>query len=163
MESNGVPLTPEQARAALADTDRVRLSATALTATPWPTWFFITLTLYTAALPVTLGGIMADRDWLLPRPAWMATMLAITALYAALFSVAAKAWRDRTGVALRMDVLPKRATLPLVIGLPLLLVGGPYAFHATGQPVWLIAASLIGAAVSVGFHLTFVRLHRRTA
>ncbi|MFC8084388.1 hypothetical protein [Streptomyces sp. NPDC057340] len=163
MESNGVPLTPEQARAALADTERVRVSTTALTATPWPTWFLITLTLYAAALPITLGGIVADRYWLLPRPAWMATMLAITALYAALFSVAAKAWREKTGVALRMDVLPKRATLPLVVGLPLLLVGGPYAFRATGEPGWLVAASLIGAAVSVGFHLTFVRLHRRTA
>ncbi|MFE2461585.1 hypothetical protein [Streptomyces sp. NPDC059402] len=163
METNGVPLTPEQARAALADTERVRASATALTATPWPTWFFITLTLYTAALPITLGGIMADDDWLLPRPAWMATLLAITALYAALLSVATKAWRDKTGVALRLDVLPKRATLPLMIGLPLLLVGGPYAFSATGQPAWLIAASLLGAAVSVGFHLAFVRLHWRTA
>ncbi|MFE5601583.1 hypothetical protein ACFQ8O_20620 [Streptomyces coelicoflavus] len=163
METNGVPLTPEQARAALTDTERVRVSATALTATPWPTWFFITLTLYVVALPITLGGITADRDWLLPRPAWMAAMLAITALYAALFAVAAKAWRDRTGVALRMDVLPKRATLPLMVGLPLLLVGGPLAFRATGQPAWLFATSLLGAAVSAGFHLTFVRLHRRTS
>ncbi|MFD8426361.1 hypothetical protein [Streptomyces coelicoflavus] len=163
METNGVPLTPEQARAALTDTERVRISATALTATPWPTWFFITLTLYVVALPITLGGITADRDWLLPRPAWMAAMLAITALYAALFAVAAKAWRDKTGVALRMDVLPKRATLPLMVGLPLLLVGGPLVFRATGQPAWLFATSLLGAAVSVGFHLTFVRLHRRTA
>ncbi|MEV0125799.1 hypothetical protein AB0I16_30350 [Streptomyces sp. NPDC050703] len=163
METNGVSLTSEQARAALADTDRVRVSATALSATPWPTWFFITLTLYTAALPIIFGGLMADRDWLLPRPAWMATMLTITALYAALFSIAAKAWRDKTGVALRLDVLPKRATLPLMVGMPLLLVGGPYAFRATGQPAWLIAATLLGAAVSVGFHLTFVRLHRRTA
>ncbi|MGW5086781.1 hypothetical protein [Streptomyces sp. 067-1] len=163
METNGVPLTPEQARAALTDTERVRVSATALTATPWPTWFFITLTLYVVALPITLGGITADRDWLLPRPAWMAAMLAITALYAALFAVAAKAWRDKTGVALRMDVLPKRATLPLMVGLPLLLVGGPLVFRATGQPAWLFATSLLGAAVSVGFHLTFVRLHRRTA
>lgn len=90
-------------------------------------------------------------------------MLAITALYAALFTVATKAWRDKTGVALRMDVLPKRATLPLMVGLPLLLVGGPLVFRATGQPAWLIASSLLGAAASVGFHLTFVRLHRRTA
>ncbi|MEU7212555.1 hypothetical protein AB0B06_29550 [Streptomyces sp. NPDC044989] len=163
METNGAPLTPEQARAALADTERVRASATALTATPWPTWFFITLTLYVAVLPIVLGGVMTDGDWLLPRPAWMATLLAITALYAALLSVATKAWRDRTGVALRLDVLPKRATLPLMIGLPLLLVGGPYAFGATGRPAWLIATSLLGAAVSVGFHLAFVRLHRRTA
>ncbi|MEW1999746.1 hypothetical protein ACFWFH_05800 [Streptomyces coelicoflavus] len=163
METNGVPLTPEQARAALTDTERVRVSAAALTATPWPTWFFITLTLYVVALPITLGGITADRDWLLPRPAWMAAMLVITGLYAALFAIAAKAWRDKTGVALRMDVLPKRATLPLMVGLPLLLVGGPLAFRATGQPAWLIASSLLGAAASVGFHLTFVRLHRRTA
>ncbi|MFA3876701.1 hypothetical protein ABS735_23915 [Streptomyces sp. MMCC 100] len=163
METNGVPLTPEQARAALADTDRVRASATALTATPWPTWFFIALTLYVAALPITVAGILADGRWLLPRPAWMGTMLAITALYAALLAVATKSWRDKTGVALRMDVLPKRATVPLMVGLPLLLVGGPLAFRATGQPAWLIAASLIGAAVSVGFHLTFARLHRRNA
>ncbi len=163
METNGVPLTPEQARAALADTERVRASATALTATPWPTWFFVTLTLYVAVLPIVLGGVMTDGDWLLPRPARMATLLTITALYAALLSVATKAWRDRTGVALRLDVLPKRATLPLMIGLPLLLVGGPYAFGATGRPAWLIATSLLGAAVSVGFHLAFVRLHRRTA
>ncbi|MEV8129261.1 hypothetical protein AB0P07_35455 [Streptomyces sp. NPDC085944] len=163
METNGVPLTPEQARAALADTERVRASATALTATPWPTWFFVTLTLYVAVLPIVLGGVMTDDDWLLPHPAWMATLLAITALYAALLSVATKAWRDKTGVALRLDVLPKRATLPLMIGLPLLLVGGPYAFGVTGRPAWLIATSLLGAAVSVGFHLAFVRLHRRTA
>ncbi|MFJ6075128.1 hypothetical protein ACIQFU_30620 [Streptomyces sp. NPDC093065] len=163
METNEAPLTPEQARAALADTDRVRASAAALTATPWPTWFFITLTLYTAVLPIILAGIITDRDWLLPRPAWMATMLAITALYAALLAVATKSWRDKTGVALRLDVLPKRATVPLVVGLPLLLVGGPFAFSATDQPAWLIASSLLGAAASAGFHLTFVRLHRRTA
>jgi hypothetical protein len=163
METDGAPLTPEQARAALADTDRVRASATALAATPWPTWFFITLTLYVAVLPVTVGGIVADPDWLLPRPAWMAVMLAATALYAALLAVASKSWRERTGVALRLDVLPKRATVPLAVGLPLLLVAGPYAFHATGRAAWLIASSLIGAAVSVGFHLAFVRLHRRPA
>ncbi|MFE1072292.1 hypothetical protein ACFW5W_13820 [Streptomyces sp. NPDC058783] len=51
METNGAPVTPEQARAALADTERVRASATALSATPWPTWFFVTLTLYVAVLP----------------------------------------------------------------------------------------------------------------
>ncbi|MFD7466584.1 hypothetical protein [Streptomyces tendae] len=163
MESNGVSLTPEQARAVLADTERVRVSAVALSATPWPTWFFITLTLYIAALPITLGGVMADRDWLLPRPAWMAVMLTLIAAYGALFAVAARSWRNKTGVALRLDVLPKRATVPLAVGLPLLLLGASFAFRATEQPVWLIAASLIGAAVSVGFHLTFVRLHRRAA
>ncbi|WP_399886341.1 hypothetical protein ACGH7X_17865 [Streptomyces sp. BBFR51] len=162
METNGVRLTPEQARAALADTERVRVSAAALSATPWPNWFFITLTLYLAALPIPLGGVIADRDWLLPRPAWMAIMLALIAAYGALFAVAAKAWRNKTGVALRLDVLPKRATVPLTLGLPLLLVGALFAFRATGRPLWLIAASLLGAAVSVGFHLAFVRLHRRT-
>lgn len=141
METHGVRLTPEQARAALADTERVRASAAALTATPWPTWFFITLTLYVAVLPFTLAGVVTDRYWLLPRPAWMAVMVTITATYAALLAVATKTWRDRTGVALRLDVLPKRATLPLLIGLPLLLVGAPLAFRATGQPAWLIAAS----------------------
>ncbi|MFJ8537165.1 hypothetical protein [Streptomyces sp. NPDC093591] len=163
METNGVRLTPEQARSALADTEHIRASAAALSATPWPNWFFITLTLYVAALPITYGGAMADPDWLLPGPVWMGIMLATTAVYGALFAVAAKAWRDKTGVALRFDVLPKRATVPLAVGLPVLLVGAAFAFRVTGWPVWLIAASLIGAAVSVGFHLAFVRLHRKTA
>ncbi|WP_405586264.1 hypothetical protein [Streptomyces sp. NBC_01092] len=162
METHGVRLTPGQAHAALADTEHIRASAAALSATPWPNWFFITLTLYIAALPITYGGVMADSDWLLPRPAWMAIMLTSTAVYLALFAVAAKAWRDRTGVALRLDVLPKRATVPLAVGLPVLLVAAVLAFRVTGRPVWLIAASLIGAAVSVGFHLAFVRLHRKT-
>ncbi|MFI2507711.1 hypothetical protein [Streptomyces sp. NPDC018972] len=161
METHEVRLTPEQARSALADTERVRASATALSATPWPNWFFITLTLYVAAFPIVYGGVMADSDWLLPRPAWTGVMVAITAVFGTLFAVAAKAWRGRTGVALRWDVLPKRATVPLMGGLPLLLVGMPIAFRVTGRPVWLIAASLTGAAVSVGFHLAFVRLHRR--
>ncbi|WP_411092639.1 hypothetical protein [Streptomyces sp. 049-1] len=163
METNGVPLTPEGARAALADAEHIRASATALSATPWPTWFFVTLTLYIAALPIVYGGITADSDWLLPRPVWIGIMLTITAVYGALFAVAAKAWRTQTGVALRLDVLPKRATVPLVIGLPVLLVGAALAFRATGQPVWLIAASLAGATASAGFHLAFVRLHRKSA
>ncbi|MGP3985854.1 hypothetical protein [Streptomyces sp. 3N207] len=163
METNGVQLTPEQARSALADTEHVRASAAALSATPWPNWFFITLTLYLAALPITYGGVMADSEWLLPHPAWMGIMLAITAVFMALFAVAAKTWRHKTGVALRLDVLPKRATVPLQVGLPVLLVGAAFAFRVTGWPVWLIAASLISAAVSVGFHLAFVRLHRKTA
>ncbi|MER5443435.1 hypothetical protein [Streptomyces sp. NPDC002790] len=163
METNGVRLTPEQARSVLADTEHIRASAAALSATPWPTWFFITLTLYLVALPITYGGVIADSDWLLPRPAWIGIMLAITAVFGVLFAVAAKAWRNKTGVALRLDVLPKRATVPLGVGLPALVVGAVLAFRVTGWPVWLIAASLIGAAVSVGFHLAFVRLHRKTA
>jgi hypothetical protein len=106
---------------------------------------------------------MADSDWLLPRPAWMGIMLAITAVHGALFAVAAKAWRNKTGVALRFDVLPKQATVPLAVGLPVLLVGTAFAFRVTGWPAWLIAASLINAAASVGFHRAFVRLHRKTA
>lgn len=156
-------MTPEQARSALADTEHVRASAAALSATPWPTWFFIALTLYIAALPITYAGVLADSDWLLPHPAWLGIMLAITAVFGALFAVASKAWRDKTGVALRWDVLPKRATVPLAVGLPTLLVGSAFAFRLTEWPVWPIAASLIGAGVSVGFHLTFVRLHRKAA
>ncbi|AMW15037.1 hypothetical protein A4E84_39635 [Streptomyces qaidamensis] len=163
METHGVRLTPEQARSALSDTERIRASAATLSATPWPTWFFITLTLYVAALPITYGGVMAEPDWLLPGPAWVGIMLVITAVYGALFAVAAKSWRNKTGVALRLDVLPKRATVPLAVGLPVLLVGAAFAFRVTGWPVWLVAASLIGVAVSVGFHLAFVRLHGKTA
>jgi hypothetical protein len=163
METNGVRLTPEQARSALADTEHIRASAAALSATPWPNWFFITLTLYAAALPIAYGGMMADSEWLLPGPAWMGIMLVITAVFGALFAVAAKSWRNKTGVALRFDVLPKRATVPLAVGLPVLLLGAAFAFRVTGWPVWLIAASLISAAVNVGFHLAFVRLHRKTA
>ncbi|QIJ63776.1 hypothetical protein [Streptomyces sp. JB150] len=162
METHGARLTPEQARAALADTKHIRASIAPLSATPWPKWFFLTLTVYVAAFPIMYGGALADTDWLLPRPAWMAITLTSTAVFVALFAVAAKAWRDRTGVALRFDVLPKRATVPLSVGLPVLLVGSAFAFRVTGRPVWLIAASLIGAAVSVGFHLAFVRLHRKT-
>ncbi|MFD0267843.1 hypothetical protein ACFVGY_14850 [Streptomyces sp. NPDC127106] len=163
METNGVALTPEQARSALADTEHVRASAAALAATPWPNWFFITLTLYAAAFPFVFGGATADSDWLMPPPAWLGVAVGITALYWALFVVAARAWRDKTGVALRFDVLPKRATVPLVAGLPVVLVGAVYAFRLTGRPAWLIAASLISTAASVGFHLAFVRLHRKAA
>ncbi|MEU6617590.1 hypothetical protein [Streptomyces parvus] len=147
----------------MADAERIRASAAALSATPWPNWFFATLTLYLAALPVAYGGVVADEDWLLPRPAWTGIMVAITALYVALLAVAAKAWREKTGVALRLDVLPKRATRPLAVGLPVVLVGAAFAFRFTGWPGWLFAASLIGAAASVGFHLAFVRLHRASA
>ncbi|MEU2759755.1 MULTISPECIES: hypothetical protein [unclassified Streptomyces] len=163
METNGGRPTPEQAHSALADTEHIRASAAALSATPWPRWFFAALTLYIAALPIVSGGVMADEAWLLPSPAWMGIMVAITAVYGVLFSVAARTWREKTGVALRLDVLPKRATVPLMAGLPVVLVGAAFAFRATGSAAWLIAASLIGAATSVGFHLAFVRLHRASA
>ncbi|MFJ9598642.1 hypothetical protein [Streptomyces althioticus] len=163
METHGAPLDPSEARSALADVERVRASALALSATPWPTWFLLTLTVYIAALPITFGGVLADRDWLLPRSGWLAIMLGVIVVYLALLAVAARSWRAKTGVALRLDVLPKRATVPFMAGLPVLLLGAPVVFRYTGRPEWLFAASLTGAAVSVGFHLAFVRLHRRAA
>ncbi|MFC8695819.1 hypothetical protein [Streptomyces parvus] len=163
METNGGRPTPEQAQSALAEAEQIQASAAVLSATPWPNWFFATLTLYIAVVPIVYGGLMADEDWLLPSPAWTGIMLAITALYLALFALAAKTWREKTGVALRLDVLPKRATVPLAVGLPSVLVGSAFAFRFTGSPVWLFAASAIGAAASIGFHLAFVRLHRASA
>ncbi|KUM93024.1 hypothetical protein AQI88_28270 [Streptomyces cellostaticus] len=165
MESNGdvIRPTPQQARAALAELEHVQASTAALSATPWPRWFAVVLTLYIAAIPPVLGGMTASPQWLLPRLAWTAIMVMATTGYSALFAVAAARWREKTGVALRLDVLPKRATLPLAIGLPALLVGPAVAFRGTGQPVWLFAASGIGAAVSVAVHLVFVRLHRQTS
>lgn len=155
--------TPDQARAALADTDHVRASVAALSATPWPLWFVATITAMLVVLPITLGGALAKPDWLMPRWAWVVTMLAIEAVFFAFFAVAARSWRARTGVALRLDVLPKRATVPALIGLPLLVVGSGYAFRYTGQPLWLFGAAAVGAAVSIGFHLWFVRLHRKAS
>ncbi|MEU9118747.1 hypothetical protein AB0C96_02600 [Streptomyces sp. NPDC048506] len=161
MESNAVRPTPQQARAALAELEHVQASTAALSATPWPRWFAVALTLYIAAIPLVFGGMTASPEWLLPKLAWTAIMVIATAGYLALFAFAAADWRKKTGVALRLDVLPKRATLPLMIGLPTLLVGPAVAFRSTGQPVWLFAASGIGAAVSIAFHLAFVRLHRQ--
>ncbi|MER5478348.1 hypothetical protein ABT026_15435 [Streptomyces sp. NPDC002734] len=160
METEGGRPTPEQARAALAAVEHLRASGAALSATPWPTWFFVALTLYIGVLPICVGGAVADREWLLPRPAWLGLTVAVIAVQAALQAVASKAWRERTGVALRLDVLPKSAVVPIVVGLPVLMVGAPVVFRGTGRPEWLIAASLIGVAVSVGCHLAFVRLHR---
>ncbi|WP_128379644.1 hypothetical protein [Streptomyces cavernae] len=155
--------TPDQARAALADADRVRASTAALSATPWPIWFATVLTAYLAAFPFVYGGVVAEGSWLLPRWAWVTALLVTTAAFWALFSVAAHSWKQRTGVALRFDVLPRRATVPLMAGLPAVLVGSALAFRATGQAWLLVAASAVAAAVSVGFHLAFVRLHRKTS
>ncbi|ANP49149.1 hypothetical protein J2Z21_002249 [Streptomyces griseochromogenes] len=165
MESNGAVIrpTPQEARAALAELERVQASAAALSATPWPRWFAVVLTLYIAAIPPVFGGMTASPQWLLPKLAWTAIMVVATTGYSALFAVAAAGWREKTGVALRLDVLPKKVTLPLMIGLPALLAGSVLAFRGTGQSVWLFAASVVGAAVSVGFHLVFVRLHRQTS
>ncbi len=157
------PPTPDEARAALAEAARIRASATALSATPWPTWFATVLTAYIAAFPITYGGMLSDERWLLPRAAWVAVLLIITVAYLALLTVAARSWKQRTGVALRFDVLPRRATVPLSIGMPVLLVGPAWVFRATGQAWWLAAASAAAAAVSVGFHLAFVRLHRKAS
>jgi hypothetical protein len=163
METDEARPTPEQARAALAAAERVRASTEALSATPWPTWFFVSLTCYIAAIPICVGGAVADTEWLLPRLAWMGALVAIIAVHGGLQAVAARAWRDRTGVALRVDVLPRGAVIPIAAGLPVLVVGASIAFRVTGRPVWLIAASLTGVAVSVGCHLAFVRLHRNAA
>ncbi|MFE5211557.1 hypothetical protein [Streptomyces sp. NPDC056600] len=160
METNGGRSTPEQARAALAAVEQIRASGAALSATPWPTWFFAALTLYIGVLPICVGGAVADTEWILPRPAWLGVAVTVVAVQGALQAAAVKTWRERTGVALRLDVLPKRAVVAIVIGLPALMVGAPIAFRATGRPGWLIAASLIGVAVSVACHLAFVRLHR---
>lgn len=165
METNGDDVRPtsQQARAALAELEHVQASTAALSATPWPRWFAIVLTLYIAALPPVYGGTVASPQWLLPRPAWTVILVLTTAGYLALFAVAAANWRKKTGVALRLDVLPKRATLPLMIGLPALLAGAMVAFRGTGQSVWLFAASGIGAAGSIAFHLAFVHLHRKAS
>ncbi|XVQ07307.1 hypothetical protein ACQP1W_32465 [Spirillospora sp. CA-255316] len=165
METNGEAAlpTPEQARAALADTDHVRVSVAALSATPWPTWFVTTITAMLVVLPITFGGALAEPDWLMPQGAWLATMLATEVVYVVFFAIAARNWRAKTGVALRLDVLPKRATVPAFIGMPLLLLGSGYAFRHTGQPLWLFGAAAAGAALSIGFHLWFVRLHRKTS
>ncbi|WP_164540779.1 hypothetical protein [Streptomyces abyssomicinicus] len=163
METDRRRPTPEQARAALTAVEQIRATGAALSATPWPTWFFVALTLYIGVLPICVGGAVADGEWLLPRMVWMGVAVTVIAVQGALQAVATRAWRARTGVALRLDVLPKRAIVPIAVGLPVLMVGAPIVFRATGRPAWLIAASLIGAAVSVGCHLAFVRLHRKPA
>lgn len=165
METNGEATlpTPEQARAALAGTDHVRASVTALSATPWPTWFVAMITAMLVVLPITLGGMLAEPEWLMPQWAWVVTMLTTEAVFVAFFAIAARNWRAKTGVALRLDILPKRATVPAFIGMPLLVVGSGYAFRYTEQPLWLFGAAAAGAALSVGFHLWFVRLHRKAS
>lgn len=155
--------TPEQARAALADADEVRTSVAALSATPWPVWFVVAITAMFVVLPIALGGMLAEPDWLMPRSAWLVTMLATEVVFVALFAVAARNWRAKTGVALRLDVLPKWATVTAAAGLPLVVVGAAYAFRDTRQPLWLFGAVAVGVALSVGFHLWFVRLHGKAS
>ncbi|NBE52571.1 hypothetical protein, partial [Streptomyces boluensis] len=152
--------TPDEARAALADAARVQESTAARSATPWPVWFTAVITGYVALFPFAYGGMLRDEDWLLPNGVWTATFAVTTFAYLTLFAYAARAWRRRTGVALRFDVLPKSATVPVLIGLPLLLVGSAWLFRATGRPVWMCVASAVGVAVSLAAHFTFVRLHR---
>lgn len=165
METNGEAIrpTPAQARAALSDAERVRASVTALSATPWPSWFVVTITGTLVALPLCLGGFLADPEWLMPQWAWLVAMLVTEAVFFAFFAVAAAKWRAKTGVALRYDILPKRATVPVIAGLPVLLLGSGYAFRYTDEPLWLFGAAAVGAAVSIGFHLWFVRLHRKAS
>ncbi|MFC7303698.1 hypothetical protein ACFQVC_05635 [Streptomyces monticola] len=157
------PPSPEEARAALAEADRVQASTAALSATPWPTWFAAVLTGYLAALPFLFGGVSAGEDWPFDEPVRGLLLLVVSGAYLVLFAVAARSWRRRTGVALRFDVLPKKATLPLMAGLPVVLVGSVAAFRASGHVGWLLAGSVLGALISVGFHLAFVRLHRKAS
>ncbi|WP_344534714.1 hypothetical protein [Streptomyces albiaxialis] len=162
METNGgVRPTARQASAALADIQHVQAATAALSATPWPRWFTATLTLYTAALPPVYGGVVASPQWLLPPFTWGVIMGLLTVGYLALFAVAGANWRRKTGVALRMDVLPRPAVLSLLIGLPALLLGSVALFRLTAQPAWLFAASALGAGASLAAHLAFVRLHRK--
>ncbi|MER7112443.1 hypothetical protein [Streptomyces sp. NPDC000229] len=165
METNGeiVRPTAQQALAALADAEQVRASTAAVSATPWPRWFTTALTLYIAAIPPVYGGTLARPDWLLPHAVWSVILVVMSSAFLGLFAVAAAGWRKKTGVALRFDVLPKRVTLPLVTGLPAVLLGSVLVFRATHEPMWLFAASAIGVAVSITFHLVFVRLHRRAS
>ncbi|MGW0561626.1 hypothetical protein ACWDZ4_13635 [Streptomyces sp. NPDC003016] len=165
METNGDVIRPnaQQALAALTDAERVRVTTAAASATPWPRWFTTALTLYVAAIPPVYGGTLANPDWLMPQAAWSVLLMVLTAAYMALYAAAASNWRKKTGVALRFDLLPKRVTLPLVTGLPALLLGSAFVFRATREPLWLLAASTLGAGVSIGFHLVFVRLHRKAS
>ncbi|MDI3406255.1 Rossmann-fold NAD(P)-binding domain-containing protein [Streptomyces cavernicola] len=155
--------SPAEASTALADAVRVKQEIQARSATPWPLWFATVLTAYVALFPFAYGGMLSDREWLLPNSAWAVTLGVSTLLYLGLFTYVGAAWRRRTGVALRFDVLPRKVTVPLTIGLPVLLMGSAWAFKATAQPLWLIAASVAAAAVSIAFHLLFVRLHRKVS
>ena len=155
--------TPDRARAALGDAEQVQSSVARLSATPWPVWFTTCLALYCVALPVVFGGVIADPEWLLPRVVWLVVGVLLLAVFLSLFAVAGRAWQRRTGVALRMDVLPKRIAVPLAISYPAVTVVALVVFWLTGNPLPLFVASVLGIALAVGSHLLFVRLHRRPA
>ncbi|MCW4457353.1 hypothetical protein [Microbacterium sp. MPKO10] len=163
METNSERLrpTPEEARAALDGTESVRASVSALSATPWPLWFTAVLTAMLAALPIGLGGALAEPEWLMPRWAWFVAIVVVEGVFFALFFLASRRWTASTGVALRLNVLPKAVTLSAMIGLPVIVVGAGIAFRMTGEVWWLLGAATIGAALSIAFHLWFVRLHER--
>lgn len=156
----GARPTQEQARSALADAERVRTTVGALSATPWPVWFTAVLTAMLVTLPIGIGGALAEPEWLMPRWAWAVVIFVSEAAFFMLFFVASRRWTSRTGVALRLDVLPKAATIPAMIGLPVIVLGAALAFRMTEQPWWLFVAAALGAGLSIGFHLWFVRLHR---
>ncbi|MEU4927039.1 hypothetical protein AB0G54_11125 [Streptomyces yokosukanensis] len=102
----------------------------------------------------------AAPQWLLPRHTWDAVMLAMTAVHLGLSGVAAARWRKKTGVALRLDVLPRRATVPLMIGLPVLPIGSTLAFRADQEPLWLFAASVRSKHVAVPMEAGHVEQRR---
>jgi hypothetical protein len=159
---NALPATAEQARAALGDAEQVRTSVSHLSATPWPLWFTIILAGYLGALPPVYGGLMAGQTWLLPRTGWLAIAAGLVSTFLILFVVAANGWRRRTGVALRLDVLPRSATLGAIVGYPALALGGTAVLRITGSPLLLFVASAAGVALAVVYHLWFVRLHRKS-
>lgn len=66
-------------------------------------------------------------------------------------------------MALRLDVLSTRASVALAIAVPALLSGPAFVFRVTREPLWLFAASIVGATVSVACHRQFVRLHRKAS
>ena len=105
---------------------------------------------------------MAGQTWLLPRTSWLAIAAGLVSTFLILFVVAANGWRRRTGVALRLDVLPRSATLGAIVGYPALALGAIAVFRVTGSPLLLFVASAAGVAVAVAYHLWFVRLHRKS-
>ncbi|GLZ77648.1 hypothetical protein Afil01_24550 [Actinorhabdospora filicis] len=155
--------TPEQARAALAEAAQIRTSVTAVAATPWPVWFTVVITAMFVILPIAIGGVLAEPEWLMSKGVWLGVLLASETTFCALLAVASKSWQAKTGVALRWNVLPKAVTIPGFLGLAAVLIGSGYVFRYTGQPIWLFVASGIGAAASIASHIVFTRLHRKSA
>ncbi|RDI50009.1 hypothetical protein [Nocardia mexicana] len=165
METEAFPPRPSaaQARIALDEAGDIRESVRRLSATPWPVWFTAVLTVYAMAYPVVFGGAMARPEWLVPQGVWVAVLVAMAAVLFALLAFAGRAWTRRTGVALRMDVLPARILWPALGSYLLINVGAVVWFRGTGSPWPLLGASAVSALYTVGSHLLFVRMHEGRA